>query len=178
MVDLARKLDLPALLERKSFFLFGPRSTGKSHLIRQQLEDRAYVIDLLRSDVLLRLSARPEELESLIAGAAQPKQWVVLDEIQRVPALLSEVHRLIESTGRRFLLTGSSARRLRHGSADLLGGRAWVATLGPLSWSEIPSFDLDRYLRYGGLPVVLLEPLTSGGASSVRLGLPPGGDPG
>ena len=155
MVDLPRKLDLLTLLPRKSFFLFGPRSTGKSHLIRQQLTDRAVVIDLLRSDILLRLSSHPEDLEAMI-DAGPAARWIVLDEIQRVPSLLPEVHRLIEARKLRFLLTGSSARKLRQGSSDLLAGRAWVAHLFPLSWAEIPGFDLHRYLRFGGLPQVYL----------------------
>lgn len=157
MRDLARRLNLPGLLSKKSFFLFGPRATGKSSLVRQQLAGRALVIDLLRSDLLLRLSAHPEDLEGLIDAASRP-QWVVIDEIQRVPALLTEVHRLIETKRYRFLLTGSSARKLRRGSVDLLAGRAWVANLYPLSWSEIPKFDLARYLRFGGLPSVYLSP--------------------
>ena len=156
MQNLPRKLDLPALLAKKSFFLFGPRSTGKSFLVHQQLGDRALVIDLLRSDLFIRLSAHPEDLENLIAVAPRPR-WVVIDEIQRVPALLTEVHRLIEQKRYRFLLTGSSVRKLRRGSADLLAGRAWVANLYPLSWSEIPAFDLGRYLRFGGLPPVYLS---------------------
>ncbi len=156
-MNIPRGLDLRALLPRKSFFLFGPRATGKSYLVRQQLGDDALVIDLLRSDLLLRLSARPEDLESLIE-AAPGARWVVIDEIQRVPSLLPEVHRLIEAKGLRFLLTGSSARKLRRGSTDLLAGRAWVANLFPLSWSEVPKFDLARYLRFGGLPPVHLSP--------------------
>ena len=152
MPNLPRKLDLASLLSKKSFFLFGPRATGKSFLVRDQLKDQALVIDLLRSDLFVRLSAHPEDLEHLIAAA--PRRWIVIDEIQRVPALLAEVHRLIERQHHRFLLTGSSARTLRRGSADLLAGRAWVANLFPLSWSEIPKFDLGRYLRFGGLPSV------------------------
>jgi predicted AAA+ superfamily ATPase len=89
--------------------------------------------------------------------ADQTARWIVIDEIQRVPSLLSEVHRLVETRGLRFLLTGSSARKLRRGSSDLLAGRAWVADLFPLSWAEIPEFDLGRYLRFGGLPAVYLS---------------------
>ena len=156
MSYLPRKLDLHKLLSQKSFFLFGPRATGKSSLVRQQLENRALVIDLLRSELYLRLSAHPEDLEGLIAAAVMPRS-VVIDEIQRVPALLPEVHRLIEEKRHRFLLTGSSARTLRRGATDLLAGRAWIAELFPLSWSEIPAFDLGRYLRFGGLPSVYLS---------------------
>jgi predicted AAA+ superfamily ATPase len=156
MADLPRTLDLAALLAKKSFFLFGPRATGKSHLIERQLRDQVLVIDLLRSDVLMRLASRPDELESIIEGGPKTP-WIVLDEIQRIPSLLPEIHRLIETKRYRFLLTGSSARKLRRGSADLLGGRAWVANLFPLTSAEIPSFDVRRYLRFGGLPTVYLS---------------------
>jgi predicted AAA+ superfamily ATPase len=155
-MELPRRLDLRRLLGQKSFFLFGPRATGKSTLVRQQLKEQALVIDLLRSNHYLHLSAAPEDLESLI-DAAPSARWIVIDEIQRVPALLPEVHRLIEERRLRFLLTGSSARRLRTASSDLLAGRAWIAQLFPLSWCEIPQFDLTRYLRFGGLPAVYLS---------------------
>lgn len=157
-MKVARYLQLPQLLEKKSFFLFGPRATGKTFLIREQLADRALVIDLLRADFSLRLSRAPTDLEALIA-AAGPHSVVVIDEVQKVPQLLDEVHRLIESRGIKFLLTGSSARKLRRGQANLLAGRAWQANLFPLTWTELKEqrFDLDRYLRYGGLPTVYLS---------------------
>jgi len=151
-----RRLDLPGLLARKSFFLFGPRGTGKSFLVREQLGGKALVLDLLRSDLYLRLAANPSDLEE-IAAAAPAHSLIVLDEVQKLPPLLDEVHRLIESRGLRFLLTGSSARKLRRGQANLLAGRAWTASLFPLSFCELPGFDLDRMLRYGGLPSVVLS---------------------
>ena len=94
---LNRTLNLANLLEKKSFFHFWPRATGKSSLIRNDLADRAAVIDLLKADYLLRLTSHPEDLEALIRGLL-PKnnQWIVIDEIQKVPFLLDEVHRLIE----------------------------------------------------------------------------------
>jgi uncharacterized protein len=157
-VNIRRTLDVAALVKKKSFFLLGPRATGKSFLIREQLGGRkATVIDLLRSDVFLRLSADPSLLESMIDGsprdAAAP---VVIDEVQKLPGLLDEVHRLIEARGLRFILTGSSARKLKRGHANLLGGRAWTANLFPLTYAELPKFDLPRFLRYGGLPPVVL----------------------
>lgn len=152
---LGRTLSLPDLLSRKSFFLFGPRATGKSTLIQQQLSSSAQVIDLLDSRLYLALSNAPHELEALI-DAGQPG-FVVIDEIQRVPELLNEVHRLIENRGTTFLLTGSSARKLRRGKANLLAGRVWQAQLFPLTSREIPDFDLARYLHYGGLPAVYLS---------------------
>lgn len=151
-----RSLDLAALLKKKSFFLLGPRATGKSFLVREQLGDSAVVIDLLRSDVYLRLSADPGLLEALIDGQTRRATApVVIDEVQKIPQLLNEVHRLIEGRGMRFVLTGSSARKLRGEHANLLGGRAWTAQLFPLSSAELPRFDLQRYLRYGGLPPVV-----------------------
>ncbi len=157
-MDLDRILRLPDLLAKKSFFLFGPRATGKSWLVRKQLGEKALVLDLLRSDLYLRLSADPGELAAIVAaGLGGGRRFVVIDEVQRVPELLNEVHRWIEEKGVRFLLTGSSARKLRRGNVNLLAGRAWTAHLFPVTWKEIPEFDLDRYLRYGGLPSVVLS---------------------
>jgi predicted AAA+ superfamily ATPase len=159
-----RALDVAALVQRKSFFLLGPRATGKSFLIRHQLGGKALVIDLLRSDLYLRLSADPGLLESLIDGGRSnasspigPTGPIVIDEVQKLPSLLDEVHRLIEERRMRFVLTGSSARKLKRGHANLLGGRAWTAHLFPLTYAELPQFDLPRFLRYGGLPPVVLS---------------------
>jgi len=151
-----RTLKLPDLLSRKSFFLFGPRSTGKSTLIKQQLQISASVIDLLDSRLYLKLLDAPYELEPII-NSMQTGNIIVIDEIQRVPELLNEVHRLIENREMTFLLTGSSARKLRRGKANLLAGRVWEANLFPLTWQEISDFDLQRFLRYGGLPAVYLS---------------------
>lgn len=154
-MEYKRELDLSGLLGKKSFFLFGPRSTGKTYLVGQQLKDNALIIDLLRTDLYLRLSVAPHELKEIIEADREKNRIVVIDEIQKIPDLLSEVHRLIgEMPNLRFLLTGSSARKLKRGGCDMLGGRAWTANLFPLSWREIPDFDLARYLRYGGLPQV------------------------
>ncbi len=154
-MEIERQLQLAPLLAMKSFFLFGPRATGKTTLIRQQLAETATIIDLLDSRYFLRLSGAPNELESLIAAA--PADIIVIDEIQRIPELLNEIHRLIESQNITFLLTGSSARKLRRGKANLLAGRVWEARMFPLIHREIPDFNLDRYLRYGGLPPVYLS---------------------
>lgn len=152
-----RVLDLAELARKKSFFLLGPRTTGKSYLIRQQLRDRAKVVDLLRSDVFLRLSAEPSLLESMVDAAEGESPLVVIDDVHKLPALLDEVHRLSEERGMRFVLTGSSARKLKRGHANLLGGRAWTAHLHPLTYPELGTFDLPKYLRYGGLPPVVLS---------------------
>lgn len=155
MITYLRQLDLPQLLEKKSFFLLGPRATGKSFLIQQQLASQAVLLDLLRSELYLRLSSQPWDLEKLIdVGLSSQKKIVVIDEIQKIPGLLDEVQRLIEQKKLRFLLTGSSARKLKRGHANLLAGRAWTAALYPLSFSEITHFNLDHYLRFGGLPAV------------------------
>src|SRR3972149_5720241 len=115
-----RTLDLPALIRKKSHFLFGPRQTGKSFLIRHTLAG-VRVYDLLDHATYLALGQRPGRIAEEIAPR---ERVVVIDEIQRLPELLNEVHRLIESRGIRFLLTGSSARKLRRGGVNLLGGRA------------------------------------------------------
>jgi predicted AAA+ superfamily ATPase len=153
-MSFVRQLDLASLLDRKSFFLFGPRATGKSRLVHDQLGDRAMLVDLLRGDLLGRLAAQPALLEAMLGDRRGPETWVVIDEVQKLPSLLDEVHRLIEARGVRFLLTGSSARKLRRGQANLLAGRAWTAELRPLTFAEIPRFDLARFLRFGGLPMV------------------------
>ncbi len=148
-----RILDLPKLLNKKSFFLFGSRATGKSFLIRHQFPKETPVLNLLRSELYLLLSAKPYQLESIIKSYKE-HQLVIIDEVQRVPMLLNEVHRLIEEQHIRFLLTGSSARKLRKNDINLLAGRAWEASLFPLTSREIPDFKLERYLLYGGLPPI------------------------
>ena len=143
-----RKLDIAGVLKRKSCFLFGPRQSGKSSLIRETLPD-AQVFDLLSGDTFRRLARDPGYLEEASPGPGA----IVIDEIQKLPELLDEVHRLIESKGRRFLLTGSSARKLRKGGVNLLGGRARVRNLHPFSAAELgAAFDLDRALNQGLLP--------------------------
>lgn len=156
MIMLERTLQLAPLLDRKSLFLFGPRATGKTSLIKAQLGEKSLIIDLLRTDVFLRLNNAPWELETLIRADQQAK-YVVIDEIQKIPILLNEVHRLIEEKQWRFLLTGSSARSLKKAHVNLLAGRAWQANLAPLTMQEIPDFSLSRYLQVGGLPAVYLS---------------------
>jgi len=154
-MEISRELQLTTLLAMKSFFLFGPRATGKTTLIRRQLAKNATIIDLLDSRYFLRLSAAPHDLESIVD--ASPADIIVIDEIQRIPELLNEIHRLIENRRVTFLLTGSSARKLRRGKANLLAGRVWEARMFPFIHRELPDFDLGRYLRYGGLPSVYLS---------------------
>ena len=143
-----RILTLSEILKKKSFFLFGPRGTGKTTLIRKTLSE-ATVIDLLDSRVYRDYLKNP----SLISEQ-QLKSIVVIDEVQKLPELLDEVHRLIELEKKTFLLTGSSSRKIKRGGANLLAGRAWWAELFPLTSREIPQFNLMRYLNRGGLPVI------------------------
>ncbi|MBN2319137.1 MAG: ATP-binding protein [Acidobacteria bacterium] len=144
----SRILDLTKLLKKKSFFLFGPRGTGKTTLIRNTLPD-AYVIDLLEIQTYREYLKNPS-----ILSEQRMKPIVVVDEVQKLPEILDEVHRLIEKEGLIFLLTGSSARKLKRGGANLLAGRAWWAELFPLTSTEIPDFNLITYLNRGGLPSI------------------------
>jgi predicted AAA+ superfamily ATPase len=139
---------------KQSFFLFGPRGTGKSTWLRQALPDTV-VVDLLQPDVARELAARPERLRDIVHGA-RSGATVVIDEVQRVPDLLHVVHAVLESRERRrFVLTGSSARKLRRGGVNLLAGRAVVRTLHPFMACELGRFDLDAALRRGLVPLVV-----------------------
>jgi len=136
-----------------SFFLFGPRGTGKTTWLRQRFPSAVFV-NLLRPDTFRELSARPERLFERVSGAPEGVP-VVLDEVQRVPALLNVVHDLMEGPLRRqFILTGSSARKLRRGGVDLLAGRALVKSCHPFMAAELPEFDLSLALLHGLLPLV------------------------
>ncbi len=143
-----RVLDL-RLPPGRSAFLWGPRRVGKSYWIRQQLPD-APLIDLLQSDVFADFAARPALLRERFIDQRHP--LIVIDEVQKVPALLDEVHWLIENRQQGFLLTGSSARKLRHGNANLLAGRAWRRQMLPLTSAEVERIDFDRVMASGMLP--------------------------
>ena len=146
-----RRLDVLNILERRSCFLFGPRQTGKSTLIRQQLADFP-TYNLLDQDLFVRLTRNPGLIRETLAPDARV---VVIDEIQKMPALLNEVQLMIEERGLRFLLTGSSARSLRRKGVNLLGGRARSRTLHPFVRAELGGrFDLARALQYGLLPSI------------------------
>ena len=143
------------LIQQQTCFLWGPRQTGKSTLIRT-LFPRARRYDLLLADVYRALIDRPELIreECLAAGLDGDSQVypIVIDEVQRIPDLLNEVHWLAENRGLRFLLCGSSARKLKRGGGNLLGGRAVRYQLHPLVSAEIPDFSLDQALNAGLLP--------------------------
>ncbi len=146
-----------ALPPRRSVLLLGPRQTGKSTLVRGLLPARSWSVDLLEHDLFLRLSRDPSqfrrEAEAKIAAGVKT---IFIDEVQKLPALLDEVHRLIERGGVRFFLTGSSARKLKRGGANLLAGRATIRRLHPLTVEEQGDlFDLERTLRLGSLPAVV-----------------------
>ncbi len=161
--SLIRLAPLRAWASEKSHFLFGPRLTGKSSLIRETFvmdggsspSPTVVFYDLLDSRDYGRLLANPHRLSEEIG----PKtRQVVIDEVQRLPDLLNEVHRLIETRGIRFLLTGSSARKLRRGGVNLLGGRARTKFLHPFSRQELKGrFDLNRAIRHGLLPPIYLS---------------------
>ena len=152
-MELIRRFFHPA---EASYFLFGPRGTGKSTFLREAFADGLW-IDLLQPEVHQRFAARPDRLRDLVDGNPEAK-IVVLDEVQRIPALLDVVHHLIERRGRRaaprFVLTGSSARKLRRTGVNLLAGRLLLERMHPFMAAELPSFDLAMALRRGMLPVV------------------------
>ncbi len=139
---------------RQSIFLFGPRGTGKSTWIRDRFPETP-TYDLLDTSEALRLTREPGALYRELAGLP-PESWVVIDEVQKVPALLDEVHRLMETRRLRFVLSGSSARKIRHGGANLLAGRAITMSMLPLVSAERDfQMDLDHALRFGSLPMAV-----------------------
>lgn len=145
----ARALHLP-VAGTETFFLWGPRQTGKTTLLRQAYPEARWV-DLLKSDEYRRYLQNPERLREELE--ARPVRMVVIDEVQKVPALLDEVHWLHENRGVRFALCGSSARKVKRGRANLLGGRAIRYQLHGLTARELGrQFDLTRILNHGYLP--------------------------
>ncbi len=146
-----RLLNLESMLAKKSLFLLGPRQTGKTSLIRHTFK-KAKIYDLLDTSVFLAMSQNPGRLAQEVT---QKDRIVIIDEIQRLPILLNEVHRLIEERGIHFLLTGSSARKLRRGGVNLLGGRARTKYLHPLTSQELgKDFDLLRAAQRGLIPSI------------------------
>ncbi len=158
-----RLLDIKKILGKtSSSFLFGPRGAGKTLLCQNFIQDLplTFTIDLLQQNTYNRYVRQPGRFRQEIERAVKPSQilTVFIDEIQKLPLLLDEVHSLIESHKKkiRFILTGSSARKLKRGGANLLAGRAWVLNLHPLTHREGP-FDLDKALQFGTLPGVFLD---------------------
>jgi uncharacterized protein len=167
---LKRFCNLP---EKQSFFLFGPRATGKSTLLKSRwAETEALFIDLLNPSVVEVFFSRPQALGELLEGALGKFQTIVIDEVQRAPQLLDIVQQYMQEKKFQFALTGSSARKLKRGAANLLGGRAIVKHLGPLSVLEIETppefgkpnctyqneFITQQLMNFGALPLVFFEP--------------------
>ena len=139
----------------KSFFLFGPRGTGKSSWVKGKFPAALY-LDLLESEVHNDLLAHPQRLEKMIPAGFN--DWIILDEVQKIPELLDEVHRLIEKHRYKFVLTGSSARKLRKKGVNLLAGRALTYHMHPLTTAELGGdFRLDHSLAFGHLPCAYTE---------------------
>jgi predicted AAA+ superfamily ATPase len=146
-----RSINIP---KNNSFFLFGARGTGKTSLLKQHFgTDNSLYIDLLIASDYLRFSSNRDEFLHVCRAAKE--KWIIVDEVQKIPGLLDAVHHLIEEHGKLFALTGSSARKLRRGGANLLAGRAFVLELHPLTHIEIgEKFDLGMALEWGSLPKI------------------------
>ena len=155
-IDRALRIDLP---KHQSAFLWGPRKTGKSTFLRSVFPD-SLTFDLLQTDLMLELAKRPALLRERLLAAPPGKlrSPVILDEVQKVPPLLDEVHWLIENRGLSFILCGSSARKLKRGGVNLLGGRAWRYEMHPLVSIEIGKLNLLQALNRGLVPAHYLEP--------------------
>lgn len=151
-----RLLRLPKSAQT-SFFLWGPRQSGKSTYLRHEFIE-AFWIDLLKSDVFLKYASNPERLREEVLGSKGNIDWIVIDEVQKLPSLLDEVHWLIENTGVKFVLCGSSARKLKRSGVNLLGGRALIKQLFGLVTAEMGrDFNLERVLNNGYLPSITLQ---------------------
>ena len=155
-----RILDLSELLEDGSQFLFGPRQTGKSSYIKNELKDQAVLYwNLLDITLVSRINSNPSLLRNQLRMSPRKSGLVILDEIQKVPFLLDEIHSLIEETDFHFLLTGSSARNLRKKGVNLLGGRAGTSFMHPLVYPEVKDIDygLEKIFARGLLPAAYLS---------------------
>jgi predicted AAA+ superfamily ATPase len=149
------KIELP---KRQSAFLWGPRKTGKTTYLRTSFP-ASLTYDMLQTDLFLEFTKRPFLLREqlLAADPKQLKEPVIIDEVQKVPQLLDEIHWLMENKGLRFILCGSSARKLKRGKGNLLGGRAWRYEMHPLVSAEVVDLNLLRALNRGMIPVHYLE---------------------
>jgi predicted AAA+ superfamily ATPase len=145
--------------KNSSFFVFGARGTGKSTWVQQQflpqMSKNVLYYDLLDDETEERLSKNPSLLKTDLSSLKKKPDWIVIDEIQKVPRLLDVIHSLSENKNTKFILTGSSARKLKMAGANLLAGRAFEYRLFPFTYIELnQNFKLDDYLNYGGLPAV------------------------
>ena len=141
-IDRLLKIDLP---KGQSAFLWGPRKTGKTTYLKATFPNSP-IFDMLQTDLFLEFAKHPFLLREqlLAAKPEQLKEPIIIDEVQKAPQLLDEIHWLIENKGLRFILSGSSARKLKRGKANLLGGRAWRYEMHPLVSAEIEDLDLLR----------------------------------
>jgi len=149
-MEFLRIFNFYEILKKKSVFLFGARSTGKTYWIKKTIPKDTLYITLNHNETLMRLSDRPSLLNPMVDGY----KYVVIDEVQKLPPLLDVIHEIIEEQKIKFLMTGSSARKLRRQSANMLGGRALNKSFFPLVTAEIQNFNLEKYLTVGGLPRV------------------------
>jgi predicted AAA+ superfamily ATPase len=150
---LKRNLEIQQLIKDRSCFLLGPRQSGKSSYLIYQLEEKpGMIIDFLQQDTYFLYQRQPSRLRQICDAKNLKDTLIVIDEIQRFPDILMDVHWLIEHRNIRFLLTGSSARQLKRKGTSLLGGRARMRNLHPLSWCEIPDFNIDKAIYGGTLP--------------------------
>ena len=143
--------------KKRSFFLFGARNTGKSTYLKHTFKENTLWYDLLNFEIEERFSKNPNALYEMVKAAPESITHIVIDEIQKVPKLLDVVHRLMGETHHLFILTGSSARKLKRGGANLLAGRAFVYNFFPLTSFEIgKSFNLNFTLQWGSLPELFI----------------------
>ena len=152
---LSRELNLP---KNQHFFLIGPRQTGKTTLIKETFpEKNRKIYNLLLTDVYGKYKAEPELFRQEVLAISNDISWIVIDEIQRIPEILNEVQYLIDAgVEKKFVITGSSARKIKRGRGNLLGGRAWSLNLFPLSLKELGSLNnLGEILTYGTLPHIV-----------------------
>src|SRR3990172_7838805 len=149
------KIELP---KGQSAFLWGPRKTGKTTYLKAAYPN-SLIFDMLQTDLFLEFAKRPFLLREqlLAADPKQLKEPILIDEVQKVPQLLDEIHWLIENKGLRFILCGSSARKLRRGGTNLLGGRAWRYEMFPLVSAELEQMNLLHALNHGMIPAHYLQ---------------------
>jgi predicted AAA+ superfamily ATPase len=147
-----RSLNLP---NNHSLFLFGARNTGKSTLVKETYANSSIIIDLLKKSTEARFARNPDELYAIVMELPEATTHVIIDEIQKNPKLLDVVHTLMGETKKYFIMTGSSARKLKQGGANLLAGRAFVYHMYPLTHVELgDTFHLDQALHWGTLPEI------------------------